>query len=86
VAVLANHGVVVTAPTIEEATYKAASFDRQCRLTYDVLLATTPSQSSTVIAPRFRQEMKASLLERAAEVFWNGWVRRLLREQPEVLR
>src|SRR5690348_863930 len=30
--ILASHGVIVTAPTIEEATYKAASIDRVCRL------------------------------------------------------
>ena len=27
-----------TAPTIEEATYKAATIDRMCRLTYDVTM------------------------------------------------
>jgi ribulose-5-phosphate 4-epimerase/fuculose-1-phosphate aldolase len=85
VVVLANHGVVVTAPTVEEATYKAASFDRQCRLAYDVMMATDGGHASTTISPTFRSAMKASLVERAAEVFWNGWVRKLLREQPDVL-
>jgi hypothetical protein len=37
----------------------------------------------TLVAPGLRSAMKASLVERAAEVFWNGWIRRLLREQPE---
>ena len=87
VIVLANHGVIVTAPTIEEAVYKAASFDRQCRLAYDVLLASGAASGlhPTTIDPMFRTAMKASLLERAAEVYWNGALRKLLRDQPEVL-
>ncbi|HEV2370274.1 MAG TPA: class II aldolase/adducin family protein, partial [Acidimicrobiales bacterium] len=36
VVILANHGVIVTAPTIEEAVYRSASFERMCRLYYDV--------------------------------------------------
>jgi ribulose-5-phosphate 4-epimerase/fuculose-1-phosphate aldolase len=83
VVVLANHGVVVTAPTIEEATYKAASFDRQCRLAYDVTIGASLGMTSRTVPEITRLPMKASLIERAAEVFWNGWVRRLLREQPE---
>ena len=34
--ILASHGIIVTAPTIQEATYKAATIDRMCRLAYDV--------------------------------------------------
>jgi ribulose-5-phosphate 4-epimerase/fuculose-1-phosphate aldolase len=83
VVVLANHGVIVTAATIEEATYKSAAVDRQCRLAFDVLLGSGAGRAATTVAPELRAAMKASLLERAAEVFWNGWIRRLLREQPE---
>jgi len=82
VVVLANHGVIVTAPTVEEATYKAASFDRQCRLMYDVVVS---GRDATTVAPAIRPAMKASLLERGAEVYWAGAVRKLLREEPEVL-
>ena len=32
---LANHGAIVTAPTIGEACYKAETFERMCRFTYD---------------------------------------------------
>ena len=32
---LAHHGAIVTAPTIGEACYKAATFERMCRFTYD---------------------------------------------------
>jgi ribulose-5-phosphate 4-epimerase/fuculose-1-phosphate aldolase len=86
VVLLANHGVIVTAPTIEEATYKAASIDRQCRLTYDVAMARSVGAGAhTDVAPALRIGLKASLLERAAEIFWNGSVRHLLRADPSVL-
>jgi ribulose-5-phosphate 4-epimerase/fuculose-1-phosphate aldolase len=80
VTLLANHGVIVTGRTVVEATYRAASFDRQCKLAYDVLLA---DRSATVIDPGARAGMKASLIERAADVYWSGWIRRLRRDEPE---
>ncbi len=83
VTVLANHGVIVTAPTIEEATYKSAVFDRQCRRTYDVMVAVAAGASARPIPAPVRGPMKIALLDRVPEVFWNGWIRRLQREQPE---
>ena len=83
--ILANHGVIVTAPTVKLATYRAAMLDRQCRLTYDVLRAGDLAQARTVVAPALRGAMKAALVERASEIYWNGWVRRLLRTAPDVL-
>ena len=82
VVILANHGVIVTAPTIEEATYKSATLDRQCKLMYDVLVT---GRSATTVPPIVRPAMKASLLERGTEVYWAGAVRRLIREEPDVL-
>jgi len=82
VVILANHGVIVTAATIEEATYKAATLDRQCRLMLDVV---SSGREATTVPPVVRPAMKASLLERGTEVFWAGAVRRLLRDHPEVL-
>ncbi len=79
---LANHGVIVTAATIEEATYKSASLDRQCRLMYDVLVS---GRSATTVPAVVRPAMKASLLERGTEVYWAGAVRRIIREHPDVL-
>lgn len=79
---LANHGVIITAATIEEATYKSASLDRQCRLMYDVLVS---GRTATTVPPIVRPAMKASLLERGTEVFWAGAVRRIIREHPDVL-
>jgi ribulose-5-phosphate 4-epimerase/fuculose-1-phosphate aldolase len=86
VAVLANHGVIVTGPTVEQATYKAAVFDRQCRLTYDVMCGSGRLGTHRTIPEGIRASMKQALDERAAAIYWNGWVRRLLRSEPEVLR
>ncbi|CAM3471199.1 class II aldolase/adducin family protein [Nocardioides dubius] len=82
VAVLANHGVIVTGADVTEATYRAASFERACKLAYDVMVSGfTPLQM-----PRGAMlGMKESLLERAAEVYWGGATRSLLRSEPEVL-
>jgi ribulose-5-phosphate 4-epimerase/fuculose-1-phosphate aldolase len=85
VVILANHGVIVTAPTVQLATYKAAMLDRQCRLTYDVLRAGDAAAARTVVEPSLRGAMKTALMERASEIYWNGWVRRLLRTAPDVL-
>ena len=80
--ILANHGIIVTAPTIQEATYKAATIDRMCRLTYDVtMLGKQPFE----IGHGFVVGMKKSLIERAADVFWAGEVRSLLRNSPDVM-
>jgi ribulose-5-phosphate 4-epimerase/fuculose-1-phosphate aldolase len=79
--ILANHGVIVTAPTIEEATYKAASIDRVCRLAYDLLAI---GRDPLPIGRGIKVGMKKSLLERGTEVYWNGAVRNLLRNDPEV--
>ena len=36
---LAQHGAIVTGSTIGEACYKAVTFERMCRFTYDILAA-----------------------------------------------
>jgi ribulose-5-phosphate 4-epimerase/fuculose-1-phosphate aldolase len=80
--ILASHGIIVTGETIEEAMYRAASIDRVCRLAYDVMLT---GRSPLAISTGFMKGMKASLLERALDVYWAGAVRLLLRDQPDVL-
>jgi len=82
VALLANHGVIVTGATIEHAIYRAASFDRQCKLTFQTL---TTGRKIREIPPHVRPAIKASLLERAADVYWAAAVRTVLREEPDVL-
>jgi ribulose-5-phosphate 4-epimerase/fuculose-1-phosphate aldolase len=83
VVVLANHGVIVTAPTVQEAVYKTAAFERQCRIAYDVLLGAAAGRPVTTIPASLRPAMKNALLERVTDVYWNGWIRRLLRTAPE---
>lgn len=80
--ILANHGVITIGESIELATYRAASIDRMCRLAYHVLLSGKPA---TPISARTRQEMQRSLVNRAANVYWAGMARRLIREEPEFL-
>lgn len=80
--ILSNHGVIVTGATLIEATYRAASVDRMCRLAYDVLrTGITPLQM-----PRAAMAgMQRSLIERAAEAYWGGAVRAVLRRDRSVL-
>jgi ribulose-5-phosphate 4-epimerase/fuculose-1-phosphate aldolase len=80
--ILASHGIIVTAPTVKEATYKAASIDRVCRLAYDVMLL---GRDPLPIAGGIKVGMKKSLLERGTDVYWAGAVRSLLRTEPDVL-
>ena len=80
--ILANHGVIVTGASIEEATYRAATLERQCRLTYDVV---TSGRPYTHLPASFVTPMKRSLVERGPDFYWGGAVRQLVRDQPEVL-
>jgi ribulose-5-phosphate 4-epimerase/fuculose-1-phosphate aldolase len=80
--ILASHGIIVTGESIQEATYRAASIDRVCRLAYDVLLL---GKDPLPITSAIKAGMKKSLLERGSEVFWAGAVRSLLRSEPDVL-
>jgi ribulose-5-phosphate 4-epimerase/fuculose-1-phosphate aldolase len=82
VAILSNHGVIVTGTSVEEATFRAATIDRQCRLMYDLV---TSGRPYTTVAPSILGPMKASILERGTEFYWNGAVRSLLRTDREVL-
>ena len=82
VVVLANHGVVVTGSTVEEAVYRAANFERVCRLDFETrLLAADPLH----IPHEVQKALKTTLLERAPEIYWAGSVRQLLRHEPDVL-
>lgn len=82
VALLVSHGVVVTAPTMAEAVFKSVLFERNCELAWRVRsMAADP----VPIAPALQKQLKASLVERAATVYWNGAVRQLVALEPEVL-
>jgi ribulose-5-phosphate 4-epimerase/fuculose-1-phosphate aldolase len=82
VALLVSHGVVVTAPTMGEAVYKSVLFERTCMLHW---LVRSMDATARPIAPEHQKQLKASLVERAAPVYWHGVVRSLVRAEPEVL-
>jgi ribulose-5-phosphate 4-epimerase/fuculose-1-phosphate aldolase len=80
---LAHHGAIVSAPAVAEACYKAATFERMCRFTYDLLAAGRAPAELPVDA---RAPMKAALRQNAPRAYWDGAVRQLLRSEPEVMR
>jgi ribulose-5-phosphate 4-epimerase/fuculose-1-phosphate aldolase len=79
---LAHHGAIVTASTIGEACYKAVTFERMCHLTYDILAAgRTPEE----VPNGGRADLKAALRQNTPRAYWDGAVRMLLADEPEVL-
>ncbi len=82
VIVLASHGVLVTGPTIEEATFRAATIDRASKLAYDVMAV---GRQALPIDPAAALGIKKSILERGSEVYFNGIARMLINEEPDVL-
>jgi ribulose-5-phosphate 4-epimerase/fuculose-1-phosphate aldolase len=79
---LAHHGAIITASTIEDACYRAATFERMCRLTYDVLAA---GRTPTEIPPEQRAPLKKLLDEVTGRAYWEGAVRMLIAREPDVL-
>ena len=82
IVILKSHGVIVIADTVERATYLSASLERVSRTTVDLMKlgAEVGSLDGNLVAG-----MKVSLLERGADVYWDGLVRQLTRLEPEVL-
>jgi ribulose-5-phosphate 4-epimerase/fuculose-1-phosphate aldolase len=80
--VLVNHGVIVVGASIEEATYRAYTFDRMCRLTADALVAGVATRE---IAPEHRPSLRDAFRTHALDAFWNGAVRMLVPDSPDVL-
>jgi hypothetical protein len=74
--------VIVIGTSIEEATYRAQTFDRMCRLTADAVVAGVPTHE---IAPEHRGALKDAFRTHALDAYWNGAVRMLVQDQPEVL-
>ena len=79
---LAHHGAVVTGACIEDACYRAVTFERMCRFTYDALQ--TGSTPVEIPVPE-RAALRSALLQNAPRVYWEGAVRQLIARQPEVL-
>lgn len=80
--ILANHGVIATGRTLPEAVYRAASIERVCRLAYDVLLT---GREPAQMRWSDMAGMQASLIERAADVYWAGAARMTIKADPDVL-
>ena len=80
--ILANHGVIATGKDLAAAVYRAVSIDRVCRLAYDVMVTgripSTMSRGDMV-------GMQASLIERAADVYWAGAARLTIKADRDVL-
>jgi ribulose-5-phosphate 4-epimerase/fuculose-1-phosphate aldolase len=80
--ILANHGVIATGHDLAAAVYRAVSIERVCRLAYDVMVTgRTPSTMNRgdMIG------MQASLIERAADVYWAGAARMTIKADRGVL-
>lgn len=79
---LAYHGALVTAPTIEDACYRSVTFERMCRFTYDLLAA---GRTPIEIAPDQRVPLKKLMNDVTGRAYWEGAVRMLIAREPEVL-
>ena len=79
---LAHHGAIVTGQRIEDACYRAVTFERMCRFTYDILQS--GREPIELSAPE-RAALKPALMQNAPRVYWEGTVRQLLAREPEVL-
>ncbi|MGH3957764.1 class II aldolase/adducin family protein [Mycobacterium sp.] len=82
VAILANHGVIATGRNLPEAVYRAASIERVCKLAYHLMLTT---RTPTSMNRGDMLGMQASLIERAADVYWAGAARMTIKADPDVL-
>ena len=80
--ILASHGALVIGSSVEEATYRSATFDRMCRLTADALISGLPTRE---IAAAHRGALKDAFRTHALEAYWNGAVRLLLANDATVL-
>lgn len=82
IVVLASHGVIITGATIEQATYRAASIDRVCQMSLDVQRS---GATPLPLDPGLVAGMKVSLMERGADIYFEGLARQLIRDEPDVL-
>jgi len=80
--ILVNHGAIVIGASVPEAAYRAATFARMCRLTADALVAGVPTRE---IAPEHRRALRDAFRTHALDAYWNGAVRMLVRDHPDVL-
>ncbi|KDE98320.1 aldolase [Mycolicibacterium aromaticivorans JS19b1 = JCM 16368] len=80
--ILANHGVIATGHDLAAAVYRAVSIERVCRLAYDVLVS---GREPSKMNRGDLVGMQASLIERAADVYWAGAARITIKADRGVL-
>jgi ribulose-5-phosphate 4-epimerase/fuculose-1-phosphate aldolase len=80
---LAHHGAIVTGTTIGEACYKAVTFERMCRMTYDILAL---GRIPTEIPAAQRPDLKSALRQNTPLAYWDGAARQLLAHEPETVQ
>ena len=79
---LAHHGAIVTAPSVEAAGYKAATYERMCRYTLDALQA---ARTLPELPTAGRAELKALLQRVTPAAYFDGAARAILRTSADVL-
>ena len=80
--ILANHGVLITGESVEQATCRATNFERTCRLNYDAIGS---GQKPVPVPPDQRAMLKRALNTISVPYYWGGEIRHLLETSPEVL-
>ena len=80
--ILANHGVIAMGRNLAEAVYRAVSIERVCQLAYDVMVT---GRTPTKMNRGDMVGMQASLIERAAHVYWAGAARMTIKADGSVL-
>jgi ribulose-5-phosphate 4-epimerase/fuculose-1-phosphate aldolase len=80
--ILANHGVIATGHDVAAAVYRAVSIERVCRLAYDVMVT---GRTASRMNRGDMIGMQASLIERAADVYWAGAARMTIKADRGVL-
>ncbi len=80
--ILANHGVLISGGHVAQATYRAQTFERTCRLNYEALAA---GRDPVPVPPEQRSMLKTAINSMSVDYYWGGEIRHLLTHQPSVL-
>ncbi len=80
--IMASHGALVLAETVALAAFRSITFERMCRSTVDLMRL---GKTAQVIAPEHREHNYHWLKRKGVVQYWDGAIRQLLADQPEVL-
>ena len=81
--VMVSHGVLVTGADMAEAMFRAITFERMCKMTYELMVV---GRQPREIDAAVRADVKGWLLRHGTHAYWDGAVRLLLAEHPDVLQ